>query len=157
MTDEQKHLDITKPGNVPVSHTSKPALINSQVIAHDPMMRKEEPASIPAVIEHRDNGLRPTTLESVPETEKTNTNQKVDIPQTNQPDDNFDSELPNGVIENKNPIEDQQSKIEELVNKKTYYLPIQSIPKKFIVKVVVVLLVVSLVLALSVAVSVSKL
>lgn len=35
---EKKYLDSTKPGAVPVSHTSKPSIVSNKQVSYDPMM-----------------------------------------------------------------------------------------------------------------------
>ena len=36
--ENEKYIDSTKPGVVPVSHTSKPSIVSNKKIKHDPMM-----------------------------------------------------------------------------------------------------------------------
>lgn len=36
--ENKKYIDSTKPGVVPVSHTSKPSIVSNKKIKHDPMM-----------------------------------------------------------------------------------------------------------------------
>lgn len=150
-SSDKKHLDITKPGIAPVSHTSKPALVAPQQLAQDPMMRKpQEQSSDLSVIEHQDIGLKPTISKSDIEDEQSDNESKAtDKDNPDIIDENKDEDLPKGVIEKKNPINDQQTeKLKELIDKKTYYLPIQSTPQKTLLKIVVILLIICVVLVI---------
>ena len=64
--DDQKHLDATKPGLLPVSHTSKPALVNNQQLSKDPMMRDEDKKDDKPELSKKSLVLKPTiTKESL--------------------------------------------------------------------------------------------
>ncbi len=133
MNDDSKHLDATKPGNIPVSHTSKPALVGHQALPHDPMMRgPEKPDATFTVKDHKEVSLQPTMPKA-----------DLEAQQPTAASKNADTELPKGVIENKKPIVDQQAvQVQDLVDKKTYNLPIQSTPTKTLLKVVIIILVI---------------
>lgn len=129
--EEVKHLDATKPGIAPVSHTSKPALVGSSQLQRDPMMREPEPPESKlnsAIQDHKKPDLQPTTTKAEIEAEQPVV-EKLES----------DQELPKGVIESKAPIVDEQSvKIQELIDKKAYNLPIQSTPTKTLLKIVTI-------------------
>lgn len=132
--DDQKHLDATKPGVAPVSHTSKPALVSHQALPYDPMMRgPEKPDTTFTVKDHKDTGLQPESSKA-----------EIEAQQQTNTEKTADSELPKGVIENKKPIVDQQSqKVQDLIDKKTYNLPIQSTSTKTLFKIIIVFLVIA--------------
>jgi hypothetical protein len=139
--NEPKHMDATKPGVVPVSHTSKPALVSSPQLPYDPMMRdSEQKPPENQIQDHKKINLQPTTtkteLEKEQQAEKPES--KSDTEQSLATEGN--QELPEGVIENKNPIFDQQAeKIQELIDKKTYNLPIKPTKSKIMLIIGIVL------------------
>lgn len=132
-TPEPKHLDATKPGVVPVSHTSKPALVAPQQLARDPMMRGSELAESDIPIqEHKKSDLKPAMTKAEIESERPAEEKSKD-----------DAELPKEVIEAKQPVIDQQSeKIQSLIDKKTYNLPIKSTSTKIFLKIAIATVVV---------------
>lgn len=119
--DDQKHLDVTKPGLLPVSHTSKPALVNNQQLSKDPMMRDEDKKDDKPELSKKSLVLEPTiTKESLKKDE-------TQLKDESQPKEVKEEELPDGVIENQQPVVDERSEeIERLINEKKYYLPIKS-------------------------------
>ncbi|MCA9343678.1 MAG: hypothetical protein H6793_03045 [Candidatus Nomurabacteria bacterium] len=119
--DDQKHLDATKPGLLPVSHTSKPALVNNQQLSKDPMMRDEDKKDDKPELSKKSLVLEPTiTKESLKKDE-------TQLKDESQPKEVKEEELPDGVIENQQPVVDERSEeIERLINEKKYYLPIKS-------------------------------
>lgn len=119
--DDIKHIDATKPGLLPVSHTSKPALVNNQQLSKDPMMRDEDEKDDKSELSKKSVVLKPSiTKESLKQDE-------AHPKDESQPKEVNEDELPDGVIDNQQPVVDERSvEIERLVDEKKYYLPIKS-------------------------------
>ncbi len=146
---EPKHLDATKPGVSPVSHTSKPALVSSPQLSRDPMMRESgQPESDIPIQEHKKADIQPSTPKSEIESQQSE--------QSNDSSNENDQDLPEGVIE-KDPVLDQQSeKLQNLIDKKTYNVPIKPEKTKVLLKVVVTVAVLVVVVGVSIAIFVMK-
>lgn len=123
---QPKHLDATKPGVVPASQTSKPALVSTSQLPHDPMMRE--------LIQ--DNSTKSTKNHKKPDLQPSITKTEVEAEQAKQPENkkiDDDQDLPKNVIEKKDPIVDQyDQKIQNLIEEKTYNLPIKSEKSKLL-------------------------
>lgn len=137
MNDDQKHLDVTKPGATPVSHTSKPALVNPPQLKRDPMMKQSEAEENSGRVQRKVVNLQPIS-DNPPE------------PQSNQQEqpeavvDKIDEQSSSPAIEDVKTEEakDNNPEIQALIDKKTYYLPIKKTSKMKLFVIVVVCVVI---------------
>lgn len=136
MSDEPKHIDVTRTSQ-PVSHTSRPIITGHQPIGPDPMMKTNQTTPSPTSDEeklgqHVDIKLTPT---GVMPTEQRAAEPKVS-----------DQDLPASVIETKAvDTKVPADKVQELIDKKTYQVPISATPSKRLFKAVIIVLAIALV------------
>lgn len=120
--DTDKHFDIAKPDSVSASHTSRPAIVGNKNEADDPMMRKE-------------NGTQPSThkrisITPVSQKEDDTDEASIDAPAKKlpAPDIKLDENVDDSITEPSKTVSpapaQSTSKADQLVNQKTYQLPI---------------------------------
>ncbi len=120
---DDKPMDITKPGISPASSTSKPPLVSIQEVTKDPMVVAQDRDTKTAKDTNFGNksvSLKPTmSKEALEKATADDTQDKAS--------DLDDNELPQGVIESKQQVVDEESeKVQKLIDSKTYYLPIRT-------------------------------
>lgn len=137
MPEDKKHFDVAQPGQLRVSHTSRPVIVEQQqsVIA-DPMMQSEEQSDKPAMPEHKQPNLRPLHQETVPETRSTSNNPSP-----------TEDKLPaaTDTTTDKQPEAGDNPAVQKLIEDKTYRLPVKSPTAKNLKAVLVMLGIVVLV------------
>lgn len=149
--DEPKHIDV-KPGNIPVSHTSRPIITGRQQLTHDPMMKPNDDAIITKNEQqtepvHKEQTIKPSADLVQSQAEKPETPAAVSTESTDTTP--ADDELPESVVapskqEVSPPANDKAA---DLIANKTYQLPIKQTPARRALTIVVVLLVCAVVAA----------
>jgi hypothetical protein len=142
MPEDKKHFDVAQPGQLPVSHTSRPVIVGQQAApAGDPMMRAHESEQSRPVADHKVNlwPIHPDTKSEVESEPKTDSPDSVEGEVASSEPDTVESPKVDSLAPNENP------EIQRLVAEKTYKLPIKTPARKTITVVVVLVLVAALV------------
>ena len=125
MTEQDKHLDV-KPGNIPVSHTSRPTISVGSSTKQDPMMTglTDNVENSKRAEVHKEKTLNPLSLSKI--------NQDSDIAPSSIVEKNNEPELPENVIESKTVSSTSRvdEKVAELIASKKYNLPISETSSK---------------------------
>lgn len=150
--DNQKRFDVSPPGNQPADQTSRPIIVSRDQSTQDPMVRSKDFSArrtdaIKPIIAAETSHDKPA--ESLPANKPAigysgaEQSQQTQSEQS-QPDPSSlsDHDLPASVIANQ-PSKEAPSipddKVQQLINKKTYNLPIQASKTKRTAVIVIIL------------------
>jgi hypothetical protein len=146
MPEDKKHFDVAQPGQLPVSHTSRPVIVGQQATpVGDPMMRVHESEQARPVADHKVSlqPIHPDTKSEVESDSKTDSPDPVEGEAVSSEPDVVESPKPDLLTPNENP------EIQKLIVEKTYRLPIKTPARKTITVAAVVAVVVALVIILA--------
>ncbi len=158
MANQRKPFDVSPPGQKPVNHTSRPVIVGRSDRVKDPMVREQDKdSSEEKILSYRPELKLEPSEELLSQTKATSSTTESTTTQENstaelaapeniavpdKPDliSSFDDDIrnPASAPQKETPAEDH---IQQLVENKTYYLPIKRKASSKIIKVTLIALI----------------
>ncbi len=156
MDEPKKFHDVARPGSTPPQHTSRPIIVGREPIMRDPMMKEEAVPEKPALPDHKDEPkIAPATIAASPAPAPTTVTDPATPPPSEMStalNSSIPSDAEKEVNSQKNKeLEDRNSKVEGLIESKTYAVPVGHLQRKRTLRIVLIVVGVTLVLGSIVA------
>jgi len=155
--DEPKSFhDVARPGNTPQSPTSRPIIVGREPIMQDPMMKGEAQPPKPTLPDHKDEPtMTPPTMTSAPSAE-TPASTPAETPPESEVSTALNSSIPSAAAKEAKTAEDKQlqdasAKVQDLIESKTYAVPVGHLQRKRTMRIVLIVGAVVLVVGAGVA------
>ena len=161
MEEPKSFHDVARPGNTPQSPTSRPIIVGREPLMQDPMMKGTPQPEKPALPDHKDEPtMTPPTLTAAPASQPTPAAPDPAIPPPSEVSTELTSSIPTeGEKEAKDlkqkEVSDHNSKIQELIESKTYAVPVGHLRRKRTLRVVVIGVVIAVVVSAVIAYAVT--
>ena len=136
MSDDKNFHDVARPGSLDPQHTSRPTIVGQAQLARDPMMKEQEEE--PRLAPHGETKLQPPTLTA--ESIKTSEPTTEAVPSELDGPDVVAKDRKAEAAEKDKQLQDE--KIQQMINDKTYAVPVGHLQRKRTMRTLLIVVVV---------------